>query len=1261
MMHASKNGKTMTGQSQEHKVAYRLQLESEQRYAIGVLPELSQKVQSSENQKVYDFMTEELKLDPQESEISLVFGAFIREKAKPLAKKINQIWERNRSMDWESKTSNFRSWDDIRNWDRTVLCPFDQCEQRIVRTKASNNKSMWDRTENLIKKILGKAHEAEASKMIKIHGRKDIRFINFDAFREEMGKRFGLSELFQNLEDVHIPESDVDAKKYGVQFDDPELFNVFHANKTIYSAMLHMNYCYEVDTCCPGCGGDLWKYTPSEGETECDPIFFESMAESALKALISGLLGSDVAQPNKSFKGRIVDFRLPEQIDSFDDSKYTKNEMLVKDIRQGKVDEHLDAIIRIQKEKASPNKSVLKAANLRKQGMIVVHAGSVEDGDFEWNRHKAAIAEAFQGCFEFAGHDGFIFESPSGEKIQFKDSDNRLSECSSMLSMNALNKMGAELMKFNPLISFTGDQEEFPLNKQHEWAKKLASQILRVIIDMKSIIRVHKIKPANREDENYKHEMYMIEFKSSFLKELTDCFAHLESDNGRSFERELVDHFNTKRIDPMFVQPLERTLNHIEGGFLTKNAQLKNPLIQNNMVESLFNVKRFEPSQQAIDNLNRLQHTEWRINPYLLRRSFDVLNKHIGEFVQKFKLSSSDYGLQLDFKGAFPEYSLSQIREWTESIWLANYLNETGSGKFWHAWSFDWRGRMYTCSNLLSPQGDDLARGLIQFGEGLQLDESGWKWLRRAVASSYRGCNLPEKSDLFTEEERGIWNDIQLLLQSKDWKSADKIFTDEKMLEMFNKVMANVTNDPTAEPWYSIWGENDLFKKKAEGFQRLALTEAYHRAIREFELGEQNPVVSIPVVLDASSNIYQHASFLTQDADMALSVNVLPNSNKTPNDVYQKVANKVKEMWSNENPLASMNLEQEVLDGLMDFALARSAAKKPVMTTGYGSKEFGIVGPFLTHNGEKGGINQWAMFHNSDNSELSQEQVKDLWEKYPEKTGSDKAARDKIAKYRMVAHRNSILGRSLEGRFREDIPHQHHHFIAETIVDSFTKAIDAELNGHSVLKDSLESARWLQATSGNNDYVSWILNDGSKINNIVYEKMNDKESAGWSGTTEEIKAIRFTIKIHSEERSNNKEASGLPPNFVHSIDACHMRAFVEEFSQSNSNSVINPEMFLWSVHDAFGSHPNFIDYLSEVATKTFFQVHESPDGISHLHTLIQQTLTTCPPPQKNTDKKKYEKYKSKLEKVKVDLEERSGKVSLKLLAGFEQDEIFLIS
>ena len=50
---------------------------------------------------------------------------------------------------------------------------------------------------------------------------------------------------------------------------------------------------------------------------------------------------------------------------------------------------------------------------------------------------------------------------------------------------------------------------------------------------------------------------------------------------------------------------------------------------------------------------------------------------------------------------------------------------------------------MYTCSNLLSPQGDDLARGLLNF-EGLPLDETvGSGYEERAVAHTYRGRKIP--------------------------------------------------------------------------------------------------------------------------------------------------------------------------------------------------------------------------------------------------------------------------------------------------------------------------------------------------------------------------------------------------------------------------------------------------------------------------------------------------------------------------------------
>ena len=209
---------------------------------------------------------------------------------------------------------------------------------------------------------------------------------------------------------------------------------------------------------------------------------------------------------------------------------------------------------------------------------------------------------------------------------------------------------------------------------------------------------------------------------------------------------------------------------------------------------------------------------------------------------------------------------------------------------------------------------------------------------------------------------------------------------------------------------YSVWGEGDIFRKKAEGFQRLALTEAYVTAIGEFEKGTPNPVVSIPVVVDASSNIYQHASCLAQDPEMALAVNVLPNENKSSTDIYQKVADKAVEMWEKKTRLLLIGLNESEMKEVMKFALNRNAAKKPVMTIGYGSEKFAIVPTFLTHNGQKGSIHEWAMFRTSDKSELTREEEYELKSNYPE--DSDKKERDKIAKSRMIAHPNSVLGKN---------------------------------------------------------------------------------------------------------------------------------------------------------------------------------------------------------------------------------------------------------
>ena len=83
------------------------------------------------------------------------------------------------------------------------------------------------------------------------------------------------------------------------------------------------------------------------------------------------------------FIGNIVDFKLPKQLQDFDESLYideTEGLMdykLLADIRRGKLDQELDALIHCQENSEYRNKSVIKAAKLRKSGKIQLRAGLV--------------------------------------------------------------------------------------------------------------------------------------------------------------------------------------------------------------------------------------------------------------------------------------------------------------------------------------------------------------------------------------------------------------------------------------------------------------------------------------------------------------------------------------------------------------------------------------------------------------------------------------------------------------------------------------------------------------------------------------------------------------------------------------------------------------------------------------------------------------------------------------------------------------------
>jgi hypothetical protein len=117
-----------------------------------------------------------------------------------------------------------------------------------------------------------------------------------------------------------------------------------------------------------------------------------------------------------------------------------------------------------------------------------------------------------------------------------------------------------------------------------------------------------------------------------------------------------------------------------------------------------------------------------------------------------------------------------------------------------------------------------------------------------------------------------------------------------------------------------------------------------------------------------------------------------------------------------------------------------------------------------------------------------------------------------------------------------------------------------------------------------------------------------------------------------------------------------MRAFIENFSQETSSKSI------WSVHDAFGSHPNHIDQLSKIVIKTFFETHETSNGVSHLHSLIQNTLKSCKPPTGTKELiKSFNKALDELTTINENLINRASEVVLDSGTASDYDDVYLIS
>lgn len=436
---------------------------------------------------------------------------------------------------------------------------------------------------------------------------------------------------------------------------------------------------------------------------------------------------------------------------------------------------------------------------------------------------------------------------------------------------------------------------------------------------------------------------------------------------------------------------------------------------------------------------------------------------------------------------------------------------------FWYVWYADSRGRIYTATAGFSPQGPDLAKGLIQFKRGMELGPFGYRQLKILGANrfgydkdSYDG----RVAWIEERHERIVAAGLDPLAHTDVWSGADKPYQFLAFCIEYAEVAA----------WIALGNPADTF------------------------------VSYLSAGLDGSCNGLQNFSAMLRDAVGGKATNLVPS--RLPNDIYGDVAKVTIERVqrardrSNEyvpDELESISdYEQWQKDKFyaakwLEYGLTRKDVKRPVMTLPYGSTQ------------------------------------------------------QSCTKYLFLA----ILERDK-------------NFFGEGKAFSaavwLTKHVWAAIG--DVVIAATEAMEWLQkcATAMNriNKPLAWKTADGF----VAYQHSTKIETVQIE--TKLAGRFRLNIGAYTDELDKVKQRLGVAPNFVHSMDATHLRMTIRKAKERGITD-------LALIHDDYGTHCANTHILHEVIRETFVELYGANDPIQHMADVIKACGGKVPPmPKRGT-------------------------------------------
>jgi len=281
-------------------------------------------------------------------------------------------------------------------------------------------------------------------------------------------------------------------------------------------------------------------------------------------------------------------------------------------------------------------------------------------------------------------------------------------------------------------------------------------------------------------------------------------------------------------------------------------------------------------------------------------------------------------------------------------------------------------------------------------------------------------------------------------------------------------------------------------------------------------------VSHLPIAMDGTCNGLQNFSAMLLDERGGKATNIVPS--KEPQDIYMEVVEVVRDIVEKEALGSDSSVNQKSQDNasLWVGKIDRKLTKRPVMTVPYGVTMRGITDQILEE----------------------------------------------------VQERDNALNTGV-GSYLDTKPHKLFgacYYLATKLKEAIDSVVIASKKAMNYLQEVARSV------AKHEKEIYWTTPSGF----LVYQRYLDQKgiiiNSYWG---KDRLRIRLGLKVNTQKLDKRKQATGISPNFVHSLDASHLMKTINTCNEEE-------DIFSFAmIHDSYGTHASDTSKLRETLRKEF--------------------------------------------------------------------------